>query len=68
MDARNKMGLGAVLAILGGLGMVIVPGLGLASPDHSVFDFIIGFVIGITCGIGVALALAGMVEMRRDDR
>lgn len=65
MDARTKMGVGSVLAILGGLGMVVVIGLGLASPEQSWWDFIIGLFIGIACGIGTALALAGMIEMRR---
>jgi hypothetical protein len=68
MDARNKLGLGAVLAILGGLGLVIVPGLGLTSPELTVRDFVIGFAVGITCGIGAALALAGLVELRRERR
>ncbi len=65
MEARTKMGVGSVLAILGGLGMVLVIGLGLASPEQSWWDFIIGFFIGIACGMGVALALAGLYEMRR---
>lgn len=68
MDAKNKMGLGSVLAIIGGLGMIIVPGLGLTSPDLTVRDFIIGFAVGLTCGVGAALALTGMLEMRRDRR
>jgi hypothetical protein len=65
MDPRNKVGLGGVLAILGGLGLVIVPGLGLTSPDAGWWDFMIGFFVGIGCGVGVALALAGLLEMRR---
>lgn len=65
MDARTKMGIGAVLAILGGLGIVLVIGLGLTSPERTWEDFIVGFFIGIACGIGVALSLAGLYEMRR---
>jgi hypothetical protein len=68
MDARTKMGVGSVLAILGGLGIVITLGLGFTSPEHSWWDFIVGLFIGIAGGIGVALALAGMVEMRRGGR
>ena len=65
MDARTKMGVGAVLAILGGVSIVVVIGLGLASPERSWWDFVVGIFIGITCGIGVALALAGLFETRR---
>lgn len=68
MNARAKMGIGAVLAILGGLAIVVVIGLGLMSPERTWGDFIIGFFTGIACGIGVALSLAGMIEMRRGGR
>jgi len=68
VDARSKMGLGSVLAILGGLGIVVVFGLGLTSPEQSSLDFFMGFILGITCGIGAALALAGMLERRRGGR
>jgi hypothetical protein len=68
MDARTKMGVGAVLAILGGLGIVVTLGLGLTAPERSWLDFFVGFIIGIACGIGTVLALTGLYEMRRDAR
>jgi hypothetical protein len=64
MDTRTKTGLGAAMAVLGALGFVIGPALGLAELATP-WSFLIGFVVGIVAGLGATLAVAGLVEMRK---
>ena len=65
MDARTKLGVGAVLAILGGLGLVIIPLSGVAELE-GIGGFLLGMIVGMACGAGAALALAGLFEAQRD--
>ena len=59
-----KTGIGAVLAIAGGLGMILGPTLGATLLGRPL-SFLAGFVVGVLSGVGVALAISGMLDMRR---
>jgi len=52
------------LAVLGGLGMALGPRLGATSLSEP-WSFIAGFVDGIVTGIGVVLAVSGLIQIRR---
>jgi hypothetical protein len=64
MNAAKKLTIGSILAILGGIGIMLGPLLGftgLAKP----WSFILGFIFGVMTGIGVAIALFGLYEIKR---
>jgi len=64
MHWRTKTGTGAVLGILGGVGMAVGPTLGAAELGRP-WSFVGGFVVGLVAGIGVVLAVSGLVDRRR---
>jgi hypothetical protein len=64
MQTKSKLALGSTLGILGALGMILAPTLGAtALPDP--WSFVAGFVVGVSGGLGAALAIAGLIEYRR---
>jgi hypothetical protein len=63
LNAKQKLGLGAMLATVGGLGIVLMPALGL-SQVGSPWDFILGFLFGVSAGAGTALVVSGLIEHR----
>lgn len=64
MQTNTKLGLGSVLAILGGIGLAVGPILGI--PDLPwPLPFLAGFAVGISAGAGGALALFGLIERRK---
>ena len=64
MGPKSKLEAGAVLAVLGGVGMVLGATIG-AAELHRPWSFLAGFFVGIVCGLGVAFVVAGLVERRR---
>ena len=56
--------IGIILAILGGAGIIFGPLLGFTELARP-WSFLLGFIFGVMTGIGVALALFGLYEMRR---
>ncbi len=62
-EPRTKLAVGSVLAILGGIGMAIGPFLG-ASDLGRPTSFLVGFMVGVVAGVGVALAVSGLLEQR----
>lgn len=62
-EPRTKLAVGSVLAILGGIGMAIGPFLG-ASELGRPLSFLAGFMVGVVAGVGVAIAVAGLLEQR----
>jgi len=64
METQQRLGAGAILAVLGGLGMALGPRLGATSLSEP-WSFIAGFVDGIVTGIGVVLAVSGLIQIRR---
>lgn len=64
MSAQAKMGLGAALAALGALAIVLSLFLGW-SEAAGPWDFLLGFVTGVVTGLGATLAVAGLIEHGR---
>jgi hypothetical protein len=64
MRPEKKLTIGAICAIIGGAGIIFGPLIGfseLASP----WSFVLGFALGVLGGIGSALSLFGLYEMRK---
>ena len=66
MTSQSKLGWGSVMALIGVAGIILGPAIGLASLDRP-WSFIVGFVVGIIGGLGVALSVAGLIEKRRGE-
>jgi len=65
LSAQTKIALGSVLAIIGALGIVLPLLLGwLEAPGP--WAFLLAFVVGVLAGAGATLAVAGLIERRRD--
>jgi hypothetical protein len=63
MSTQIKITLGSVLSTFGALGIVL--SLLLDWPAvPSPWDFLLGFVVGVITGLGVTLAIAGLIERR----
>jgi predicted ABC-type sugar transport system permease subunit len=63
VDTRNKLGLGCVLAVVGAFGIVVSPLLGW-SQIKSPWAFLLGFLFGVSAGLGVALAIHALLQRR----
>jgi hypothetical protein len=63
MNTDKKLGLGSMLAVFGAFGIIIFPILGW-SKVPSPWDFILGFLFGVSSGAGVALAIHAMIQKR----
>jgi hypothetical protein len=64
MDYKTKLGLGSVLGALGALGVVLSPILGATGLGRP-WSFLVGFGVGVVCGMGTALAVSGLLDMRK---
>lgn len=64
MSGQTKLALGAALATLGALGIVL--SLLLDWPEAAgSWAFLLGFVTGVVTGLGATLSVAGLIERRR---
>lgn len=63
MNAQHKLGIGAVLAALGGVAIVVGPMLGVGSLGRP-WDSFAGFVAGVPAGAGAVLSIAGLLARR----
>jgi hypothetical protein len=61
---KSKLGIGACLGVLGALGIIVGPALGLAELGRP-WSFLVGFAFGLLAGTGTVLSLAGLSEWRR---
>jgi hypothetical protein len=59
----QKLGWGACLAVIGTLSIVLGPTLGLTELGRP-WNFLLGFVFGVVAGLGAALSVAGLLEVR----
>jgi hypothetical protein len=64
MSSAKKRTIGIIFAILGGAGIMFGPLLGFTELARP-WSFLLGFIFGVMTGIGVALALFGLYEMRK---
>ena len=65
MNAETKMGIGAALACLSAVAVVLSPILGWSEAPQP-WSFLLGLGFGIMLGLGATLALAGLIEYRRE--
>ncbi len=66
LDPSKKLGIGAALAVCGGLGMILAPTLGLTMLE-SPWSFLIGMLVGVFAGSGVALSVFGLLSLRQSE-
>lgn len=66
MGTTKRLGAGAVLSVLGGIGGALAPTLGVTALGRP-WSFLAGFVLGLMAGTGVVLAISGLIE-RTDGR
>ncbi|MEJ2318099.1 MAG: hypothetical protein P8Y10_13965 [Gemmatimonadales bacterium] len=64
MDARQKTSIGSALAAMAGAGITLTAILDWTSLGRP-WGFLLGFVLGVAAGAGAALAIAGLLELRR---
>ena len=65
MKSEKKLGLGSVFAIIGTAGIIIGPLLGFSELARP-WSFILGFVFGVLAGMGVSLAISGLLDRRKE--
>ncbi len=64
ITTQAKLGLGAVLSTIGALGIVLSILLEWTAAPRP-WGFLLGFGLGLAAGLGVTLAIAGLLERRR---
>ena len=62
--ANRRLGVGACLAGIGALGIILGPALGVTDLGRP-WSFLVGFITGVITGLGATLSVAGLVGMRR---
>jgi hypothetical protein len=65
MRVEKKIAIGAICAIIGGAGVILGPLIGFSELARP-WSFVLGFVLGVLGGIGVALTLFGLLEKRKE--
>jgi hypothetical protein len=63
MNAQQKTAIGSVLTLIGATGITFSLIFGLTSLT-SPWDFPLGFMLGLSAGVGVVLVIAGFLERR----
>ena len=64
MNAQQKISLGSLLTIIGAAGIVFSVIFGWASLT-GLWDFLLGFFLGMAAGTGAVLVIAGFLEQKR---
>jgi predicted ABC-type sugar transport system permease subunit len=64
MNTQTKLGLGSAMATVAALGIVLSLLLEWSAAPRP-WGFLLGFVFGVLAGLGVTLAVAGLIERRR---
>jgi len=63
MNNTKKLAIGSMLATIGACGIFFVPLLG-GSQIESLWDYILGFFLGLSAGSGVAIAIYALIQKR----
>ena len=61
---KRRLGIGACLCVVGALGFILGPALGLTDLGRP-WSFLLGFAIGVIAGLGATLSVAGLAGLRR---
>ncbi|NLD43167.1 MAG: hypothetical protein GX657_06710 [Chloroflexi bacterium] len=64
MRTQARIAVGAVLSVAGALGAYLSLTLGWGEAPRP-WSFLLGFAVGVLCGLGATLAVAGLLERRR---
>jgi hypothetical protein len=64
ISTRTRLGIGSALSAIGALGIVLSLLLEWSEAPRP-WGFLLGFVLGLLAGLGVTLALSGLIELRR---
>jgi predicted ABC-type sugar transport system permease subunit len=64
ISTQAKISIGSVLASVGALGIVLSLLLEWTAAPRP-WGFLLGFVVGVLSGLGVTLAVSGLIERRR---
>ena len=64
MNTQTKLGLGSAMATIAALGIVLSLLLEWSAAPRP-WGFLLGFAFGLLAGLGVTLAVAGLIERRR---
>ncbi|MBU7011720.1 MAG: hypothetical protein HXS46_13615 [Theionarchaea archaeon] len=63
MELEKRISIGAFLAAVGSIGIILY--LSLGPPDLiRLWDFLISFVFGVIAGLGATLSIHGLLEKR----
>ncbi|UCC40492.1 MAG: hypothetical protein JSV96_03335 [Candidatus Aminicenantes bacterium] len=65
MATKKRLAVGALLAVIGSMGIVLGPMLNLTSLGKP-WSFILGFVFGVMAGAGAALSVFSLIESRKE--
>jgi len=63
MDNNKKLAIGSMLSVIGAFGIILVPLLGVSQLQRP-WGFILGFLFGLSAGLGVALAIHALIQRR----
>ena len=66
MNTQQKISFGSALASIAGAGIALSAIFGWTSLVRP-WGFLVGFVLGVAAGAGVVLAIAGLLEHRREE-
>ena len=64
LSTQTKMGLGSALSTFGALGIVLSLLLEWTAAPGP-WGFLLGCAVGVVSGLGVTLAISGLIERRR---
>jgi F0F1-type ATP synthase assembly protein I len=64
-DAQRRMAIGAALASIAALGIVLSAMFGWSGASQP-WGFLLGLVLGIVVGLGATLTVSGLIEYRRE--
>ena len=64
MNAQRRMAIGSALAGIASVGIVLSSILGWSGAPRP-WGFLLGFAFGVLAGLGVTLAVSGLIEYRR---
>jgi hypothetical protein len=65
MTLKNRLAIGSFLSVFGALGIILGPVFNLTQLV-SPWSFLVGFFLGLSAGLGVALSISGLISSRKN--